>query len=839
MASISTALNKQTTTDFAVNEESSTQAATRSDKASTLANKIYDIDVTKDAKQQAYIQPATTSISTEVETERFDFSKPKAGGNTVNDTAGASINGVKANSFKTSVVSVHYYRNEKRFRAVMTIKGRVDFVYVSASYSDMFSHNEALTDKGYTTAAQLQQELISKFKNTPDFDFCEYRHNEIHQAFKKKGRFDEKRQCYVHADMPKRSIPSNRTTSPPINSKHIPYNHVSYRKDARIFKAQLIHKKIRFTCQYSIGSHSLSQYWNEQNNTLTDAGKDIAKNAQKGLIQKLRAAHPEMTLEEQHACFTSSTYDATEECYYKDTRNIPNRIESKLIPVYGISYICICDSKKNPSYCFRFRFGNCEYRKRINLSACRKIWDEGNQRLTALGLELAENTQRIALKKYNNTLPCDNEIIQKKTEYCTVRKVFYKRGKMPLPVPKGHQLPQTQDSASNTDIMSDSSESLPSPNPPYLEPLAAESCDGSATNESSEASSDDAQSRTNDTLARSNTPPPTITVKQEPDLRLPKAHLYHDPELTFRNKAKTTLCNWMTDFNKRRKTERTVFEYDSGNQKYSPITHQQKAQKYQKYLEEWFSSTPSQRAKKEQELVTVKQISEDDPRIGLRNQNGLFASTKDIEENCILGVYSGTYMLYGENIEDRTDIRAELDFLQQDYACGSDAYSNYTISIILNNESILTVSGLHRGSACSFINTAATNDRVDEVNAEVNTIFKIVMLKGQPPVVLAVTTKTIPASAEIITHYGNHYWEQYGYGRNKAQPIGIPLDVLEQFPETEQLNDDDRKLYTESDIKQAAATTTGNKTVKSKVGKKRQNSDDHTTKKRTKRTRHS
>ena len=828
MASISTALNKQTTTDFAVNEESSTQAATCSDKTTTLANKIYEIDdVSKDAKQQEYIQPATTSISTEVETERSDFSKQRTGGNTVNDTAGARPNGLKATSIKTSVVNVRYYHNTKRFKAQMTIKGYGDSVYASGSYSAMFSDDETLTDKGYTTAAQLQQELISKFENSKRFSI-----EKIHLPFERIGRFDEQRQCYVHADMPKRSIKNNRKTSPPIDPDHIPYSRISYSKNGRVFEARLTYNKVKFTSSHSIKLHEFSKYFDQENETLTDTGKDIAKKVQKNLIQKLRTAHPEMTLEEQHACFPDSTYDATEECYYKDTGNIPSRIESKFIPVYGITYGR--NSRTSHIYYFRFQVGNCEHKEYLNRSECRRIWDEGNQRLTALGLELAENTQRVGLKKYNNTLLCDNEIIQKKTEYCTVRKVFYKTGQKPTD-PAGHQLPQTQDCASNTDIMSDSSESLPSPNPPSPQPQVTESCDGSATNESSEASSDDAQSRTNDTLARSNTPPPTITVKQEPDLRLPKAHLYHDPELTFRNKAKTTLCNWMTDFNKRRKTERTVFEYDSGNQKYSPITPQQKAQKYQKYLEEWFSSTPSQRAKKEQELVTVKQISEDDPRIGLRNQNGLFASTKDIEENCILGVYSGTYMLYGENIEDRTDIRAELDFLQQDYACGSDAYSNYTISIILNNESILTVSGLHRGSACSFINTAATNDRVDEVNAEVNTIFKIVMLKGQPPVVLAVTTKTIPASAEIITHYGNHYWEQYGYGRNKAQPIGIPLDVLEQFPETEQLNDDDRKLYTESDIKQAAATTTGNKTVKSKVGKKRECSDDNA--KRTKRTR--
>ena len=831
MASISTALNKQTTTDFAVNEESSTQAATRSDKASTLANKIYDIDVTKDAKQQEYIQPATTSISTEVETERSDFSKRKAGGNgnKVNDITGISPNGVKATSFKTSVVSVHYYRDTKRFKATMTIGGRVEFVYVSVSYSDMFSHNEALTDKGYTTAAQLQQELISTFKNTHDLTI-----EAIHKAFEKIGRFDEKRQCYLYAAKPKKSIPDNRIISPPINPEYIPYDRVTYQENARVFAAQLTYNKVKFTSSHSVKLHEFSKYCDLENETLTDAGKDIAKNVQKDLIKKLRAAHSQMTLKQQHACFPDSTYDATEACYYKDTGNIPSKIESSSIPVYGISHTC--HGKTNPRYYFRFLVGKCQRRTYLNPNVCRKIWDEGNQCLTAYGLELAENTQRNALKKYNNTLPCDNEIIQKKTEYCTVRKVFYKTGQKPTD-PAGHQLPQTQDCASNTDITGDSSGPLPSPNPPSLEPLVAERCDGSATNELSEESSDDAQSSTNDTLARSNTPPPTITVKKEPDLRLPKAHQYHDPELTFRNKAKTTLCNWMTDFNKRRKTECAVFEYDSGNQKFLPIKPQQKAQKYKDYLEEWFSSNPLQRAKKEKELVTVKQISKDDPRVGLRNQNGLFASTKDIQENCILGVYSGTYMLYGENIEDRTDIRAELDFLQQNYACGSDAYNNYTISIILNNESILTVSGLHRGSACSFINTAATNDRVDEVNAEVNTIFKIVMLKGQPPVVLAVTTKPISASAEIITHYGNHYWEQYEYGRNKAQPIGIPLDVLVQFPETELLNDDDRKLYTENDIKQAAETTTGNKTVKQKAGKKRQTSDENA--KRTKRTRHS
>ena len=833
MASISTALNKQTTTDFAVNEESSTQAATCSDKTTTLANKIYEIDdVSKDAKQQEYIQPATTSISTEVETERSDFSKQRTGGNTVNDTAGARPNGLKATSIKTSVVNVRYYHNTKRFKAQMTIKGYGDSVYASGSYSAMFSDDETLTEKGYTTAAQLQQELISKFENSKRFSI-----EKIHLPFERIGRFDEQRQCYVHADMPKRSIKNNRKTSPPIDPDHIPYSRISYSKNGRVFEARLTYNKVKFTSSHSIKLHEFSKYFDQENETLTDTGKDIAKKVQKNLIQKLRTAHPEMTLEQQHACFPDSTYDATEECYYKYIGNIPSRIDPDSIPVYGISHTC--HDKPNPRYYFRFLVGKCQRRVYLNPNVCRRIWDEGNQRLTAYGLKLAENTQRNALKKYNNTLPCDNELIQKKTEYCTVRRVFYKRGKMPLPVPKASQLPQTQDSASNTDIMSDSSEPLPSPNLPSPEPLVAERCDGSATNESSEASSDDAQSRTNGILARSNTPPPTITVKKEPDLRPPKAHQYHNPELTFRNKAKTALCNWMTDFNKRKKAEHTVFEYDSGNQKYLPITPQQKAQKYKDYLEEWFSSNPLQRAKKERELVVVKQISEDDPRIGLRNQNGLFASTKDIEENCILGVYSGTYMLYGENIEDRTDIRAELDFLQQEYACGSDAYGNYTISIILNNDSILTVSGLHRGSACSFINAAATNDRAEEVDAEINTVFKIVMLKGQPPVVLAVTTKPIPASAEIITHYGNHYWDDYGLGRNKAQPIGIPLDVLVQFPETEQLNDDDRKLYTESDIKQAAATTTGNKTVKSKVGKKRQNSDDHTTKKRTKRTRHS
>ena len=454
--------------------------------------------------------------------------------------------------------------------------------------------------------------------------------------------------------MSKKSIPRNRITSRPINSKYIPYDHVTYRKERRLFRAQLTHEKKRFTCEHSIGSPSLSQYWNEQNKALTDAGKEIAKNVQKNLIQKLRKARPEMTLEEQHACFPNSTYDATEECYYKDIGNIPSRIDPDSIPVYGISYSR--KNGRNPSYYLKSRVGDGQvFRKSLKRNECCKIWDEGNQCLTVYGLELVENTQREMFKKQKNDWPCGDEISPDKAEYCTVRKVFYKTGKKPL-VPIGYELPQTQDSASNTDIMSDSSEPLPSPNLPSPEPLVAERCDGSATNESSEASSDDAQSRTNGILARSNTPPPTITVKKEPDLRLPKAHQYHNPKLTFRNKAKTTLCHWMTGFNKGKKTECVVFEYDSQNQKYLPIKHQQKAQKYKDYLEEWFSSNPLQRAKKERELVVVKQISEDDPRIGLRNQNGLFASTKDIEENCILGVYSGTYMLYGENIEDRTDI---------------------------------------------------------------------------------------------------------------------------------------------------------------------------------------
>ena len=180
MASISTALNKQTTTDFAVNEESSTQAASCSDKTTTLANKIYEIDEidVTDAKQQEYIQPATTSISTEVETERSDFSKRKAGSNSVNDITGASPNGFKANSLKTSIVNVNYYRNAKRFNATMTIMGNKQCVYAPASYSDMFCHNEALTEKGYTTAAQLQKKLISKFKTIDDLSI-----EQIHNAF--------------------------------------------------------------------------------------------------------------------------------------------------------------------------------------------------------------------------------------------------------------------------------------------------------------------------------------------------------------------------------------------------------------------------------------------------------------------------------------------------------------------------------------------------------------------------------------------------------------------------------------------------------------------------------
>ena len=614
-----------------------------------------------------------------------------------------------------------------------------------------------------------------------------------------------------------------RKNYPKIHSEYIPYSRVIYEKYGCFYAAIYYNHKL-ITYSIDAKEYVFSMIFDEKSGALSAIGSNVAKSVQKNLIQKLKEEYPQITLEQQHACFPDSIYNVEEECYYKDRKPIPIRISPEFIPVYGISYAC---EIKTPSRCY-FLAQNQKKRlkKCLNLSVCREIWDEGNKRLTALGLELAENLQRDLLKTYNNTIQ------SKKADYCSVRNVFYKIGKKP-PVPAGYQLPQTLDCASNTDITGDSSEPLPSPNLPSPQPLAAESCDSSATNELSEESSDDAQSSTNDTLARSNTLPPTTTVKQEPDLRLPIAHQYHEPELTFRNKAKTTMCHWITGFNKRKKAEHTVFEYDSKTQKYLPIKHQQSAQMYQKYLEEWFSSSPLQRAEKEQELVTVKQISEDDPRVGLRNQNGLFASTKDIKENCILGVYSGTYMLYGENIEDRTDIRAELVFLQENYACGSDAYGNYTISIILNNQSILTVSGLHRGSACSFINAPAKNDKAGEGNA----VFKIVTLKGQPPVVLAVTTKPIPASAEIITHYGNHYWDDCEYGRNKAQPIYIPLDVLSQLPETEQLNDDDRKLYTENDIKQAAETTKCNKTVKYKVGKKREHSDDNA--KKSKRTRYS
>ena len=806
------------TTDFDVDEEPSAQDATCRG-TTTLADKRYHIHDARNSKQQKGNERVGDYLRTKVGAKRSDFSKRKTGNNTVNYTAGASSSRDKADSFPTSVLNVRYTHVTKRLAASICINRLGLCCYKPIDYNEMFTHDKVLTQKGYETAAALQQELIRSFNQKHGVST-----DEINEALKKKGKFDEKRQCYVQdPDKPKKTRTIKRITSLPIDCKYIPYSNVSYRPTGCIFLAQLTHNNKGITFSRSFIPDYFSNYWDQENTALTDTGKDFAKCVQKSLIDKIRKAYPTMTLDEQHDLFLNSTYDETEGCYYKATFNIPDSIKSCSFPVYGISYYTL---HERGSHYLQFKIGKLQIsRKQLTPVMCSKFWDEDKQCLTAYGLELAESLQQDGLQKHKNDSRCSIEINLEKVEYCRDRNVYYKKGKKP-PNPDGPQSSQTLGGGLN--ITDDPSDSLPYTHLPDPEPPVAEPCNSEVMGELSEASLDGEQSSSNDTIALSNTFPSAITVKQEPELAFPIPHEYHNPELTFRNKAKTTLCRWMARINKKT----TVREYDSLRCNYVPFKNEQDTLMYEAFLKEWFCDTPSHRAQKEKRLVTVKKIPYDDPRVGLRNQKGLFASEEGIQANCILGVFSGTYMLYSHKINDRTDIKAEVDFLQENYHCGSDAYGNYTISIALNENSILTVSSLHKGAACSFINAPATNDSFEEVSTEVNTVFKIVMLKGQPPVVVAVTTKPIAGGQEIITHYGKHYWESHECGRTREQPINIPLDDLEQLPEKEQLNSDDRVLYTEDDIKQAMETAARNKKIKHKAGNKRQHSIDGNTERR-------
>jgi len=144
--------------------------------------------------------------------------------------------------------------------------------------------------------------------------------------------------------------------------------------------------------------------------------------------------------------------------------------------------------------------------------------------------------------------------------------------------------------------------------------------------------------------------------------------------------------------------------------------------------------------------VAVKRIGNDDRRLGLRGQSGLFCAQagSGFRANRILGVYAGRLLTKKEYLEQRLPLPAKLQ------------RSRY--SFIFEDQQ-LTVDALESGNQLMLINDYRSDPFAgDESDTRVNTQFVEVLVNGWPHLFVA-TTEEVKPGEELLMDYGDSYWQ--------------------------------------------------------------------------------
>jgi hypothetical protein len=159
--------------------------------------------------------------------------------------------------------------------------------------------------------------------------------------------------------------------------------------------------------------------------------------------------------------------------------------------------------------------------------------------------------------------------------------------------------------------------------------------------------------------------------------------------------------------------------------------------------------------------VAVRQIGDDDPRVGLRGQFGLFCSEPGgLPAYHILGVYVGQLLTNQQYEELRLPLPVKL---QRGRYC-------YGVQVMAGNEQ-LTIDSLETGNQLMVINDCRTEPYLgDEFDSEPNVRFVEVTRNGWPHVFVE-TTKKIKFGTEFLMDYGSGYWDGHRLLRDQLGAV--------------------------------------------------------------------
>lgn len=158
-----------------------------------------------------------------------------------------------------------------------------------------------------------------------------------------------------------------------------------------------------------------------------------------------------------------------------------------------------------------------------------------------------------------------------------------------------------------------------------------------------------------------------------------------------------------------------------------------------------------------QKMMRVENIPEDDPRVGLRGQYGIFA-TQRIEVGTVLGIYVG--QLY----------KSELFTPPKEYEL-PNAYLLSLQGHCYEVEYNIIVDAQNQGNWAALINAYTTYEK-SEPQSEQNCCFMRVHFYGFP-MVIVVAIEPIERDKELLIDYSERYWTEQRDDQAAYKAIGI------------------------------------------------------------------
>jgi len=149
--------------------------------------------------------------------------------------------------------------------------------------------------------------------------------------------------------------------------------------------------------------------------------------------------------------------------------------------------------------------------------------------------------------------------------------------------------------------------------------------------------------------------------------------------------------------------------------------------------------------------IKLCKIDQDDPRIGLRGQLGVFA-TQMIRKDRIIGPYSGS--LIDEESLDYGSVKEKRDRTAYQYTFQTTGFDHLVIDCYRHE------GGPHHGNETMFINDPRGLPRKSKQRRQLsgaNCMFVEILHRGWP-FAFVVATQDIREGEELLVEYGSEYW---------------------------------------------------------------------------------